>query len=965
MKFETKIKIDTTQKNNDLSLDDLRKRYPNNLTLGYININSVRSKLDNLSQYINGTLNILAIAETKIDSSFPTSQFLIKGMKKPYRLDISDKSGGLLVYVDINITSFQIKPKTVTDKNFQAIFVEVRLQKQIYVLVCIYRPPKVDILNFLNSLTEVLDELSKKYSRVIIMGDFNESPDHECIKQFLNIFQLKNLIKENTCFKTQRGTCIDLILSNCPMSHQYSKTFETGLSDFHKMIYTMLKCKFIKLPPKVSVSRDFRHFDENKFKKEVTDKIENKISNFSEFNFVLEEIVDKHAPYKRKILRGNTKPHMNKPLRKEIMKRSRLKNRYNNTKLEVDLIAYKKQRNLVVNMNRRSKTEYLKNNNPKDKTSRNFWNFCKPYFSDKNIIVDDRIKLRSGDSILINDLEIAQKMNDFFINCTEYLDITKWKSNSQSCNKFDTHPSILEIEKQDFDEKNCFKGVKVEEVYSILNSLDIKKKVSGNIPNVLLKLLKNEIVQPLTSCINRSINEGVFPAEHKIAEVTPVFKKNDPLNVENYRPISILPSISKVYEKVLKKQLEEFFENKLSPILCGFRKGHSTQHALLRLLQNCQKALDKGEKVGMVLMDLSKAYDCIPHDLLIAKLNSYGLDKNSLKLLSSYLSNRRQKVKIGSLFSELVEILKGLPQGSVLAPLLFNIFINDLMISYKKNLLCNFADDNTIVSNGVNLSEIKNNLQEGLDVTIKWFELNSMKANPDKFQFIILNRNGKSIDTELNVGKIAIKNKDSVKLLGVIIDKQLLFKNHINAICEKGEKRLLALMRVRKFLDEKQTSVLANSYILSAFKYCNLTWMFCPKKENYRINALHKRMLRCIYNSSEDFQEMLIKYKMTDIHTQNIQSLMLFIFKVIKGDCPDICSDFFKIKESTYSLRNKFRLELPGCNSNKYGINTIFFKGSLLWNQVPNELKLLNNAHAFKTQIKKWKPKECTWKICS
>ena len=230
----------------------------------------------------------------------------------------------------------------------------------------------------------------------------------------------------------------------------------------------------------------------------------------------------------------------------------------------------------------------------------------------------------------------------------------------------------------------------------------------------------------------------------------------------------------------------------------------------------------------LVLMDFSKPYDFIPHDLLIAKLSSYGVDKNSLKLLSSYLSNRKQEVKIGSLFSELAEILKGLPQGSVLAPLLFNIFF-DLMISYKKNLLCNFADDNTIVSNGVNLSEIKNNLQEGLDITIKWFEVNSMKANPDKFQFIVIDRNSKTIETELNVGKIAIKNKDCVRLLGVTIDKQLLFKNHIKDICEKGEKRFLALMRIRKFLDYKQACVLANSYILSAFKYCNLIWMYCPK----------------------------------------------------------------------------------------------------------------------------------------
>ena len=162
-----------------------------------------------------------------------------------------------------------------------------------------------------------------------------------------------------------------------------------------------------------------------------------------------------------------------------------------------------------------------------------------------------------------------------------------------------------------------------------------------------------------------------------------MFKKEDPNNKANYRPISLLPIISKIFERVLFEQVEKFSE-KIPPNLCGFRKGHSTQHALLNLLKNCQKTLGKSGVIGTILMDLSKAYDCLPHDLLIAKLAAYGFEDSTTSLISDYLSKRYQQVKIGSVFSSYLEILRGVPQGSILGSIIFNIFINDLIFFIQK-----------------------------------------------------------------------------------------------------------------------------------------------------------------------------------------------------------------------------------------------------------------------------------------
>ena len=196
----------------------------------------------------------------------------------------------------------------------------------------------------------------------------------------------------------------------------------------------------------------------------------------------------------------------------------------------------------------------------------------------------------------------------------------------------------------------------------------------------------------VTTLVNNTIKTSVFPTRLKEAQVVPLHKKNDPLDKKNYWLVSILPTISKVYEMVLSDQLTDLFENIFHTFLCAFRKGHGCQTTLLRLLEDWKTALDKNQYVAAILMDLSKAFDCLPHDILLCKLSAYGLSLKSVELLRNYLTGRKQQIKLQGDLSSWADIQKGVPQGSILGPLLFKFFINDIFYFIEYGTLYNYAD---------------------------------------------------------------------------------------------------------------------------------------------------------------------------------------------------------------------------------------------------------------------------------
>ena len=246
----------------------------------------------------------------------------------------------------------------------------------------------------------------------------------------------------------------------------------------------------------------------------------------------------------------------------------------------------------------------------------------------------------------------------------------------------------------------------------------------------------------------------------------------------------------------------------------------------------------------------------VPHDLLIAKLSAYGIDSVGLLLISDYLSRRKQRTKIGSSYSSWHDITRGVPQGSLLGPLLFNIFINDLFLFIRKSGVCNFADDNTLYGDGKNIENVISDLKTDLVGVMEWFKINSFKANPGKFQFMVL---GNKDERYFNIhnNNVKIKNSNEVTLLGIKIDKNLTFKKHISELCRRSSFKLHILRRVRKYLTVEKVKLLANAFTSSQFNYAPLIWMFANKTSIDKILKIRKTTLQIVYDVYDESYENL------------------------------------------------------------------------------------------------------------
>ena len=355
---------------------------------------------------------------------------------------------------------------------------------------------------------------------------------------------------------------------------------------------------------------------------------------------------------------------MNKELSKEIMRRTRLRNNFLRNRSDENKRKYSKQRNYCVSLLRKTKKNYYNNLNEKKITdNKTFWKTVKPFLSDKTPS-DEKITLIEKDKIIKTDSKTVNVLNTFFSTIVSNLNIPEYPVSDPISNddsdpvlksilKYKDRPSIKAIKK--IAKPNSlfrFSNVEKREILHEIVNLDSSKSCQDtDVPTKIIKENADIFADFIHPAINATINKNEFPSFLKLADVIPVFKKGSKNSKHNYRPISILKNISKVYERVMFKQIGDFMENYFSKFQCGFRKGYSTQQCLIALVEKWKSATDKGKSFGALLTDLSKAFDCLPHELLIAKLHAYGFSLAALRLVHSYLSNRKQRTKINESYS--------------------------------------------------------------------------------------------------------------------------------------------------------------------------------------------------------------------------------------------------------------------------------------------------------------------------
>ena len=570
----------------------------------------------------------------------------------------------------------------------------------------------------------------------------------------------------------------------------------------------------------------------------------------------------------------------------------------------------------------------------------------KPLLSDKSR-TRDRINISEKSKIVKTESETAESLNSFFSNIVKNLNISRYSEfdpvteniadpTLKAIFKYKDHPSILAIQSHCEKETFRFSEVNIEDIKKDI--LKLNKNKASQHSDIPIKIIKENLdifADFLCRNINSSFKSSSIPSCLKMADVTPLHKKGRKDLKENYRSVSILPVSSKVFERSMFTQMSSFFDNFLSKQQCGFPKGYGTQQCLL--LEKWKQAVDSGQMFDALLTDLSKAFDCFDHELLIAKLNAYGFSLPALKLVHDFLSNRKQRTKVNRTYSSWLEIVFGVPQGSILGPLLFNILLADLFFILNDVDIASYADDNTPYVIADDINGVIASLEQTSKALFEWFENNFLKSDADKCHLLV----SSSDAVNLTVSEYDIKNSECEKLLGLKFDNKLTLEKHITDICRKASRKIYALARIVSYMDLSKQRMVMNTFFNSQFNYCPLIWMCHNRTMNRKINRLHERCLRIIYNDKQSsFKMLLEKDSCVSIHDKNIQCLSTEMYKVNNGLSPPIVSNIFTQKNcNPYNLRLNSQYSRSLVRSVFHGTESTSYLGPVIWDILPDSYK--------------------------
>ena len=940
----------------------------------HLNINSILSKIDELRLIAqNSKATIIGISESKIDETVLDGEIDIEGFKLE-RSDRNRQGGGVVCYISKEIT-YNVRDKF--SSNIENIFLDILLPKTKPILIGIlYRPPKQS--GFLHKLTTAISNTNNfEQQEVYILGDINinlipngtHAPNGiKMYREFCATHDLKQIITSPTRITEKSSTLLDHILTNSSDRVSQSGVIDLGLSD-HQLIYCTRKIiknkpnkhKFIKI-------RSLKHYTIEKFLKELKDIIFPDYSDYNDINeaysdFIkkITKIIDKIAPIKEIRIKNNTAKWIDEEILEGIRNRDKLFTKFKKSKINIDHLNYKKARNKLQSMIKRKKKNFiLEELNSNIEKPKELWKSIKslglPTKSDTcNICLENK-----NNNISFDSKTNAEIFKDFFSKlANDLVEKLPVPTNKFGIDCIKNYYKNLNLE------ENCFILKPTNEVVILKLLEDINPSKAAGLDNLSGKFLRDGatlLAEPITKLCNLSIELATFPDDCKIAKLKPLFKKGSKIDPQNYRPISLLPLISKIIEKVIHNQSQEYLDkhNILYKYQSGFRKNHSADTCLSYLNDKIIQGFDKGLLTGMILIDLQKAFDTINHRLFLEKLSVLGFHTSTIAWYKSYLENRTFSVNVDSKYSSHGTLTCGVPQGSILGPLIFLLYVNDMSQAVDCDLLL-YADDTGLTFMGKDKKTIEENLHRNFNSLCDWFVENklSIHLGEDKTKSILFGtrRQLKNIG-ELNIrlGDIDIKHHSNVKYLGVILDNNLSGETMASKVLGKINGRLKFLYRKQHFLNSSLRRLLANALIQPHFDYaCSAWYANLNKGLTKKIQTTQNKCIRfCLglgnrtHLGTKEFEK--INWLPTKERFEQMVSVN--IYKFFNNDAPAYMKEIFHPVDMIHNTRrSKHRLILPHRKNNR-GQKSLSFTGPKIWNNLYSELKTIGNVNTFKHKIK-------------